>query len=75
MKKQKISSHTSSQQLHRADNETDEQMSTYYDALMAAIREGIEDPDLLEEEDLQAAFSNEKPASTFKKPSTQRKAS
>ncbi len=29
----------------------------YYDALMQSIRDGIEDPDLMSEEDLKTAFT------------------
>jgi hypothetical protein len=41
------------------DSDLDEQIVCYYDALLQSIRDGVEDPDLLSEEDLQAAFSEE----------------
>lgn len=37
--------------------EEDEHILCYYDALIQSIREGIEDPDLMTDEDIEAAFS------------------
>jgi len=38
------------------DAEQDEQIICYYAALLQSIRDGVEDPELIDEDDIEAAF-------------------
>jgi hypothetical protein len=43
----------------KESEEEDEQMISYYEALLQSIRDGIEDIDLVNREDVEAAFSED----------------
>jgi hypothetical protein len=75
MNKQDMITKTSIQ-LHQVEDLEEDMLSiSYYDALMQSIREGTEDPDLLDEEDLLNALLEENQSYMPKDVPTQAKAS